>query len=51
MIEIHCVEYSLSDNAFGESEKAGVQFPKATPETDLDIYDELEALDEIFVGM
>ena len=45
-------------NGFGESEQAGVDFSQATPETDLDAYDELEApdeilevLDEIIVGM
>ena len=51
MIENFYVEYSSSDNALDESEKAGVQFPNATPEIDLDAYDELEAFDEIIVGM
>tara|TARA_B100000676_G_C18045807_1_gene827848 strand:+ start:1184 stop:1339 length:156 start_codon:yes stop_codon:yes gene_type:complete len=51
MIENFYVEYSSSDNAFVESEKAEVEFSHATPETDLDAYDELEALDEIIVGM
>ena len=51
MIENFYVEYSSSDNAFDESEKAGAAFLRATPEIDLDAYDELEALDEIFVGM
>ena len=51
MIENFYVEYSSSDNAFVESEKAEVEFSHATPETDLDAYDELEALNEIIVGM
>ncbi len=51
MIENFYVEYSSSDNAFDESEKAEVEFSHATPETDLDAYDELEALDEMIVGM
>ena len=51
MTETFYVECLPSDNALDGSKKAGVQFPHATPETDLDAYDELEALDEIIVGM
>lgn len=50
MIEKYNAEYSLSDNAFKLSDKAGVEF-HANPEIDLDAYDEFEALDEIIVGM
>ena len=49
MIEKYNAEYSLSDNAFKLSDKAGVEF-HANPEIDLDAYDEFEALDEIIVG-
>ena len=51
MIENIYVENISFDNAFDDSEKAGVDFSHATPELDLDAYDELEALDEIIVGM
>ena len=51
MFEKYSAEYSLSDNAFDLSDKSGVEFSHATPEIDLDAYDEFEALDEIIVGM
>ena len=51
MIKNFYVDYTSSDIVIEQSEKAGVGALHATPETDLDAYDELEALDEIIVGM
>ena len=51
MIENPYIEYLSSNNASDESDKAVVEFSHATLETDLNAYDELEALDEIIVGM
>ena len=51
MFENFYVENISFDNAFDDCENAGADFSHATPETDLDAYDELEALDEIIVGM
>lgn len=47
----------MTDNLYGEGvspdkiEKAMVALTHTSPEIDLDAYDEVEALDEIFVGL